>query len=60
VSLRIERPRVRSLDVDRNEITWEVTSGTQDALDFTFRVLRSESPEGPFDPLTPEFEHFSK
>lgn len=56
MSLKIERPRVRSLDADRNEVTWEVTSGTQDVLDFTFRVLRSESPEGPFDPLTPEFE----
>lgn len=56
MTLRIERPLVRSLDVDRNEVTWEVTSGTQDVLDFTFQVFRSESPEGPFDPLTPEFE----
>lgn len=56
MTLQVERARVRSLDVDRNEITWEVSSGTQDVLDFTFQVVRSESPEGPFDPITPEFE----
>jgi hypothetical protein len=53
--LGIQNLRVRSLDVDRNEVTWE-TDSSDDALDYTFQVLRSESPEGPFDPITGTFE----
>jgi hypothetical protein len=53
--IQIEQLRVRSLDVDRNELTWE-TESTADALDYTFQVLRSESPEGPFEPITATFE----
>lgn len=55
--LPIERLRVRSLDVDSNEVTWEVSGATQeDALDYTFQIFRSESPEGPFEPITQTFE----
>jgi hypothetical protein len=55
--LPIERLRVRSLDVDANEVTWEIAgSSMEDALDYTFQILRSESPEGPFDPITQLFE----
>jgi len=55
--LPIERLRVRSLDADENEITWELADGTlEDALDYTFQILRSESPEGPFDAITQPFE----
>jgi hypothetical protein len=55
-SLPIDKLRVRSLDVDRKEFTWEVNDTQEDVLDYTFQVLRSESPEGPFDPVTETFE----
>ncbi len=55
-SLPIDRLKVRSLDVDRNEVTWEVADTQEDALDYTLQVLRSESPEGPFDAITQTFE----
>lgn len=55
-TLPIDRLQVRSLDVDSNEVTWEVASPThEDALDYTFQILRSESPEGPFEPITQAF-----
>jgi hypothetical protein len=55
--LPIERLRVRSLDVDSNEVTWGIAgSSMEDALDYTFQVFRSESPEGPFEPITQTFE----
>ncbi len=53
--LEVTALKSRSLDVDRNEVTWEVEASQVDALDFTFQVLRSESPEGPFDPMTQTF-----
>lgn len=52
--LELTKVRVRSLDVFRNEVTWE-SSGYEDPLDYTMQVLRSESPEGPFTPISPEF-----
>lgn len=55
-SLQIDKFRVRSLDVDRLEVTWEVNDSQEDALDYTFQIVRSESPEGPYEPLTPPFE----
>ncbi len=56
-TLPIEKLQVRSLDVDSNEVTWEVASPThEDALDYTFQILRSESPEGPFEAITQAFE----
>lgn len=54
--LPVEQLKVRSLDVDRLEVTWEVSDTQEDALDYTFEILRSESPEGPFDPITAPFE----
>lgn len=56
VALKIERPRVRSLDTTVMEVTWETDSSSVDVLDYTFQVLRSESGEGPFEPITQEFE----
>lgn len=56
VAIRIERLAVRSLDIAQLEVTWETDSSQFDVLDYTFQVLRSESSEGPFDPLTAEFE----
>lgn len=55
-ALDLTRLRVRSLDIDFNEISWEVAPTHVDVLDFTFQVLRSESPSGPFEPLGGTFE----
>lgn len=55
VALDINKLRVRTLDVTRMEVTWETSSPTVDALDYTFQVFRSESGEGPWDPKTEEF-----
>lgn len=56
VAINIEKLRVRSLDVAQMEVTWETDSSVFDVLDYTFQVLRSESSEGPYDPITQEFE----
>lgn len=56
VALKITRLLVRSLDTTVMEVTWETDSSTVDVLDYTFQVWRSESSEGPFEPVTQEFE----
>jgi len=48
--------KVRSLSVDFHEITWEVAPTRQDILDYTFQVLRSEAPAGPWEPISVEME----
>jgi hypothetical protein len=48
--------RVRSLDLDFHEVSWKLADTSNDVLDYTFQVLRSESPEGPFDTLTPPMD----
>lgn len=55
-NLEVTRFVVRSLDVRRRELSWEITDTYADPRDFTLQVLRSESPEGPFDPVSPVFE----
>lgn len=54
--LIVKNLAVRSLDVDSKELTWELGDGTGDAIDFTIEVMRSESPEGPYDVISPPFE----
>jgi len=56
VGLEIKDLRVRSLDVDFHEISWKLLDTSEDVLDYTFQVLRSESPSGPFDPLSVPFD----
>ncbi len=56
VALKIVRLLVRSLDTTVMEVTWETDSSQVDVLDYTFQVLRSESGEGPFEPITAGFE----
>lgn len=47
---------VRSLDIDQKEITWELGSTMVEALDaYLVEVQRSESPEGPWDTISPPF-----
>jgi len=48
--------KVRSLDLDFHEISWEVSDQTTDIWDYTFQILRSESAEGPFEPISVPFE----
>ncbi len=55
-SINVSRFRIRSLDLDFNELSWEIdtfTGAAADILDYTFTLLRSESPEGPFETITP-------
>lgn len=47
--------KVRSLDVDFQEISWKIEDTHLDVLDFTFQVLKSEAPNGPWEELTPPF-----
>lgn len=47
--------KVRSLDVDYHEISWEILDTQVDVLDFTFQVLRSESSGGPWEPVSVPF-----
>lgn len=56
VTLEVQRLRVRSLDVDFHEVSWEIESTTEDVFDYTFQLLRSESIEGPYEDLSPEME----
>lgn len=56
VNIEVQRLRVRSLDVDFMEVSWELDSSTEDIFDYTFQLLRSEGAEGPYEPLSPEVE----
>lgn len=56
VPLELKEFRVRSLDVDFNELSWKLVDTSEDVFDYTFQVLRSESPEGPFDALSGAFQ----
>ena len=55
IALEPVNVKVRSLDLDFHEISWEVSDTSQDALDYQFQVLRSESPEGPFEIISVPF-----
>jgi len=51
VSIDVIELKVRSLDVDFHEISWKLETTSEDILDYTFQVLRSEGPAGPFTAL---------
>lgn len=53
--LAISNLRARSLDIERIELAWEF-DGYDDPNDYTIQVVRSESPEGPFEAMTAPFE----
>ena len=46
VSLAVKDLKVRSLDIDFNEVSWTLADTVEDVLDYAFQVLRSESPSG--------------
>lgn len=54
--LKVSNIRVRSLDLDFLDISWEVEDTSEDIQDYTFEVLRSEGPAGPWSALTPKFQ----
>lgn len=56
LQLSIEDIKVRSLDVDYNEVSWTLKPHAQDIFDYTFQVLRSEASAGPFDPISAEMD----
>lgn len=56
INISVEEIGVRSLDVDFLEVTWKVRSTGEDLLDYTFQVLRSEGPAGPFEAVSPEMD----
>jgi hypothetical protein len=56
IGLQIKNLKVRSLDLDYHEISWEVGDTHADVLDFTFQVFKSESPSGPFEAVGTPFE----
>jgi hypothetical protein len=53
--LAITRMRIRSLDVDYWQLSWQLEPTQEDVLDYTFQVLRSESHAGPFVPVSDAF-----
>ena len=55
-NLSIINGRIRSFSLDENELYWEIEDTTLDPLDFQFYILRSESPEGPWDTIAGPFE----
>ncbi len=56
ILIEVRNIRVRSLSVDFQEVTWEVAPTREDVLDYTFQVMRSEAPAGPWEPLSPPME----
>jgi hypothetical protein len=56
MTITVEEIGVRSLDVDFNEVIWKVKSTSEDILDYTFQVLRSEAGAGPFEPVSAEMD----
>lgn len=56
VTINVRNLKVHTLDVDFHEISWELENTTEDVLDYTFQLLRSEAAEGPYDALTQPFE----
>lgn len=56
ISISVDDISVRSLDIDHFEITWKVRTQSEDILDYTFQVLRSQGPAGPFEPVSTEMD----
>ena len=47
--------KVRSLDVDYHELSWGLEDTSEDVLDYTFQVFRSESSNGPWGEVSVPF-----
>lgn len=53
--IRFTKIRVRSLDIDNREVSWEIEDTQEDTLDYTFQVFRSESVAGPWEQISVPF-----
>lgn len=53
--LVVRNIHVRSLTPRVLYVSWEIEPTFDDVLDYDFRVMRSESPHGPFDYITEKF-----
>lgn len=53
--IKITDLKVRSLDVDFNELSWKIENTGEDVLDYNLQVIRSESMAGPWDVLSEPF-----
>lgn len=56
VLIQVDSIKVRSLSLSHYDVTWQVVSTSEDVLDYTFQVMRSEAPAGPWTPISPEME----
>ena len=57
--LKVTKFVARTFDLDHIDLFWEIADfgSAQDVITaYNFTVLRSESPEGPFEALTPAFQ----
>jgi hypothetical protein len=52
VSIIVREIKVKSLDIDFHEVSWELVLTSEDVLDYTFTVMRSEGAGGPFTPIS--------
>lgn len=46
----------RSFDLDHVDLWWELSDYDENILGYDFKILRSESPAGPWQELTPSFQ----
>jgi hypothetical protein len=56
VSIEVIKLKVRSLDRNLIEISWELKSTQEDVFDYQFQIYRSESPSGPWDIISVPFQ----
>ena len=54
--LNVTHAVVRSLDVDLLEVSWAIDDIVEDVYDYTFQIVRSESPMGPYEALSVPFQ----
>jgi hypothetical protein len=54
--IEVARFYARSFDLDHMDLFWELKDFEGNINQFTFQVFRSESPTGPWEPLSPEFK----
>ena len=55
IGIKIKEIKVRSLDLDFNELSWTLQDTQEDVLNYTFQVYRCESPMGPFEVISIPF-----
>jgi hypothetical protein len=56
IGIKVKDIQARSLDIDYFEVTWKIENTSEDVLDYTFQLFRSEAPAGPFDAVSEEMD----